>query len=190
MIDRAKLHSAVAIMIEAIGEDPSREGLKDTPRRVADMYEELFQGLGVEPESELNTVFEEGASHGELAVLRDISFHSICEHHFLPFFGRAHIAYAPDRKIAGASKLARALDAVARRPQLQERITARLADAIHNVLQPHRTGVVIEAEHLCMTMRGVKKEGSLIATSAFRGSFDANGSDKAELMAALYGRMP
>ena len=188
MIDHAKLRSAVAAIIEAIGEDPSREGLKDTPRRVADMYEELFQGLDTEPESELNTVFEEGASQGDLAVLKDIPFQSICEHHFLPFFGKAHIAYAPDRKIAGASKLARALDALTRRPQLQERITARLADAIQNVLQPHRTGVVIEAEHLCMTMRGVKKEGSLIATSAFRGAFDANGVDKAELMAALYGR--
>ena len=188
MIDHAKLRSAVAAIIEAIGEDPSREGLKDTPRRVADMYEELFQGLDTEPESELNTMFEEGASQGDLAVLKDIPFQSICEHHFLPFFGKAHIAYAPDRKIAGASKLARALDALTRRPQLQERITARLADAIQNVLQPHRTGVVIEAEHLCMTMRGVKKEGSLIATSAFRGAFDANGVDKAELMAALYGR--
>ena len=188
MIDRVKLRSAVAAIIEAIGEDPSREGLKDTPQRVADMYEELFQGLETEPESELNTVFEEGASQGDLAVLRDIPFQSICEHHFLPFFGKAHIAYAPNRKIAGASKLARALDALTRRPQLQERVTARLADAIQNVLQPHRTGVVIEAEHLCMTMRGVRKEGSLIATSAFRGSFDANGADKAELMAALYGR--
>ena len=190
MIDHAKLRSAVAAIIEAIGEDPYREGLRDTPRRVADMYEELFQGLDTEPESELNTVFEEGASQGDLAVLRDIPFQSICEHHFLPFFGRAHIAYAPDRKIAGASKLARALDALTRRPQLQERITARLADAIQNVLQPHRTGVIIEAQHLCMTMRGVKKEGSLIATSAFRGSFDSNGADKAELMAALYGRGP
>jgi len=185
MFDQDKMRSAVAEILEAIGEDPSREGLKDTPRRVAQMYEELFWGLEVEPESALDTIFEEDDPQDQMVVLRDVSFYSICEHHLLPFYGRAHIGYIPHGRIAGASKLARALEVVARRPQLQERITARLADAIQGVLKPDGTGVVIEAEHLCMTMRGVKKEGSVIVTSASRGAFAHGGISKGELMAAL-----
>lgn len=172
MIDQTKLRAAVASMLEAIGEDPGREGLADTPRRVAEMYAEFFEGLGQDPEEVLATGFEEG--HHEMVVISGVSFFSICEHHFLPFFGTADIGYVPRGRVAGASKLARALDIVARRPQMQERLTSQLADAITGALDPEGAGVVVSAEHLCMTLRGARKPGSRIVTSALRGSFRAD----------------
>ena len=172
MIDEAKLRAAVTSMIEAIGEDPGREGLADTPRRVAEMYAELFDGLGKDPEEVLATGFEEG--HHEMVVVAGVPFFSICEHHFLPFTGAADIGYIPSGRVAGASKLARALDIVARRPQLQERLTSRLADAITSALSPEGVGVVVSAEHLCMTLRGARKPGSRIVTSSMRGAFRAD----------------
>ena len=169
VIDETKLRAAVTSMIEAIGEDPGREGLADTPRRVAEMYAELFDGLGQDPEEVLATGFEEG--HHEMVVVAGVPFFSICEHHFLPFTGAADIGYIPSGRVAGASKLARALDIVARRPQLQERLTSRLADAIASALSPEGVGVVVSAEHLCMTLRGARKPGSRIVTSSMRGAF-------------------
>ena len=169
MIDESKLRAAVASMLEAIGEDPDREGLADTPRRVAEMYAEFFSGLDQDPEGVLATGFEEG--HHEMVVIAGVPFFSVCEHHFLPFFGTADIGYVPSGRVAGASKLARALDIVASRPQLQERLTAQLADAIASALQPEGVGVVVSAEHLCMTLRGARKPGSRIVTSSLRDSF-------------------
>lgn len=169
MIDEVKLRAAVASMLEAIGENPGREGLADTPRRVAEMYAEFFDGLGQDPADVLATGFEEG--HHEMVVIAGVPFFSICEHHFLPFFGVADIGYIPSGRVAGASKLARALDIVARRPQLQERLTGQLADAIAQALDPEGVGVVVSAEHLCMTLRGARKPGSRIVTSSLRGTF-------------------
>ena len=169
VIDEVKLRAAVASMLEAIGEDPGREGLADTPRRVAEMYAEFFEGLGQAPADVLATGFDEG--HHEMVVLFDVPFFSVCEHHFLPFFGTADIGYIPSGRVAGASKLARALDIVARRPQLQERLTGQLADAIAQALDPEGVGVVVSAEHLCMTLRGARKPGSRIVTSSLRGTF-------------------
>ena len=172
MIDEVKLRDAVASMLEAIGEDPGREGLADTPRRVAEMYAEFFSGIGQDPADVLATGFEEG--HHEMVVIAGVPFFSICEHHFLPFFGTADIGYVPRGRVAGASKLARALDIVARRPQMQERLTTQLVDAITSALSPEGAGVVISAEHLCMTLRGARKPGSRIVTSSLRGTFRAD----------------
>ena len=188
MVDQERIRSAVSDILKAIGEDPSREGIRDTPQRVARMYEELFWGIGLEPSSALDTVFEEEGAWDQAVVLRDVPFFAICEHHLLPFFGHAHMGYVPNAKIAGASKLARALELVARRPQVQERMTGQLADAIEQVLRPDGAAVVIEAEHLCMSMRGVKKEGSVIVTTATRGSFEKGGVSKGELLASLQRR--
>ena len=178
MIDEHKLRAAVASMLEAIGEDPGREGLADTPRRVAEMYAEFFDGLDQDPACVLATGFEEG--HREMVVISAVPFFSVCEHHFLPFFGTADIGYVPSGRVAGASKLARALDIVARRPQLQERLTAQLADAIVEALRTEGVGVVISAEHLCMTLRGARKPGSRIVTSSMRGSFRTDGAVRRE----------
>ncbi len=178
MIDESKLRAAVASMLEAIGEDPDREGLADTPRRVAEMYAEFFSGLDQDPADVLETGFEEG--HREMVVIAGVPFFSICEHHFLPFFGTADIGYVPSGRVAGASKLARALDIVARRPQMQERLTAQLADAISSTLQPEGVGVVVSAEHLCMTLRGARKPGSRIVTSSLRGTFRTDESVRRE----------
>ncbi len=155
-------------MLIALGEDPEREGLADTPRRVAEMYSELFSGLGKDPRAELSVSFDEG--HQEMIIARDIPFYSMCEHHLLPFFGVAHVGYVPnpEGKVVGISKLARVVDVVARRPQLQERMTRQIADAIYEALEPDGAAVVIEAEHLCMVMRGVRKPGTSIVTSAVR----------------------
>ena len=188
MVEGPSIQSAVAAILEAIGEDPSREGLRDTPRRVACMYAELFSGIGVDPRSALDTIFEEDGRNEGVVILRDVPFFSMCEHHLLPFFGRAHMGYIPDSKIAGASKLVRALEVVARQPQLQERMTNQLSDAIHDVLRPDGVGVVIEAEHLCMSMRGVKSGGSLIVTSSTRGAFNRRGICRAEFLDLLRGR--
>lgn len=153
----------------ALGENPGREGLAATPRRVACLYAELFAGIGIDPASAIDAVFE--SENADPVVLRDVPFYSMCEHHLLPFFGRAHLAYLPDGKIAGISKLARALDVAARRPQVQERLTGQVADAIYAALQPRGVAVELAAEHLCMAMRGIQKPGSRVVTTAVRGDF-------------------
>jgi GTP cyclohydrolase IA len=167
-MDKEKIERAVRMILEAIGEDPDREGLQETPARVADMYEELFAGLHRPYEQEL-TVFH-SANHDEMIIVKDIPIYSFCEHHLLPFFGKAHVAYIPSKeRITGLSKIARVVDMASRRPQVQERLTTQIADAIMRNLKPQGVLVVIEAEHLCMSMRGVKKPGSLSITSAMRG---------------------
>lgn len=168
-IDRERIKAAVVEIIKAVGEDPTREGLLETPRRIADLYTEIFSGLFIDPIDLLKTGFEE--SHSEMVVLKDIPFYSTCEHHFVPFHGQVHVGYIPNGRVVGVSKLARLVEAVARRPQLQERITAMVADALMEGLTPGGAGVVVEAEHLCMTMRGIKKSGSKMVTSAMRGVF-------------------
>lgn len=184
--DLDKLQRAVRMILEAVGEDPDRPGLKDTPRRVAEAYRELFAGLHRDPGDELNTFFE--VEHDEMVVVRDIPFYSICEHHLLPFMGRAHVAYIPrGGRITGLSKLARAVDVAARRPQVQERLTGEIADAIVARLDPRGVVVVMEAEHLCMTMRGIKKPGSITVTSAVRGIFKEDARTRAEAFAILRG---
>ena len=185
MIDQAKIQQAVALIIEAIGEDPKREGLVNTPQRVAEMYAELFSGLGRDPKEELATGFEEG--HREMVVVKDIPFYSLCEHHLLPFYGLAHVGYIPNvnGRVVGASKLARVVEIVARRPQIQERMTTQIAEAIVEALNPDGVGVVIEAEHLCMTMRGIKKPGSNIVTSANRGAFRRGAATRAEFLSLI-----
>ena len=188
MIDQNIIRNAVTSILSAIGEDVNREGLVKTPDRVARMYAELFSGIGVDPRSALDTIFEDEDQSGETVTLRDMPFFSVCEHHLLPFHGYAHVGYIPDGKIVGASKLARALEVVARRPQLQERMGTQLASAIHDVLTPAGTAVVIEAEHLCMSMRGVKKQGARIVTTATRGSFANTGISKGEFLALLHRR--
>jgi GTP cyclohydrolase I len=167
-MDKEKIKKAVRMILEAIGEDPDREGLKETPARVADMYEEVFAGLYRSYEEEL-TVFH-SANHDEMIIVKDIPIYSFCEHHMLPFFGKAHVAYVPSKeRITGLSKIARVVDMASRRPQVQERLTTQIADAIMRNLKPQGVLVVIEAEHLCMSMRGIKKPGSLSITSAMRG---------------------
>lgn len=185
MIDEKKIADAVLALIQAIGENPLREGLSGTPQRVAQMYCELFQGLAMDPKEELRVGFEEG--HHEMVIFKDIPFYSMCEHHLLPFFGVAHLGYIPNAKgrVVGASKLARVVDILARRPQLQERLTTQIADTILEVLQPEGVGVVLEAEHLCMTMRGIKKPGSNVITSATRGLFRTRAVTRAEFLSLL-----
>lgn len=167
-IDLEKIEKAVRMILEAIGEDPQREGLVDTPRRVARMCEEVFGGLGKTPGEDLQVFHTQ--NHDEMIIVKDIPLYSICEHHLLPFFGKAHVAYIPSKaRITGLSKLARVVDTVARRPQLQERLTTDIAETIMKIVQPKGVLVVVEAEHMCMTMRGVKKPGSCAVTSAMRG---------------------
>ncbi len=168
-IDKKKIESAVRTILQAIGEDPDREGLKETPERVARMYEELTAGYGEDGSAQLAKVFEESGS--ELVIERDIAFSSMCEHHLMPFFGKVHIAYVPNGKVVGLSKLARVVDIYARRLQLQERMGAQIADEIFKDLKPKGVLVVIEAEHTCMTARGVKKIGSKTVSFAKRGDF-------------------
>ena len=179
-MDRQRIMEAMQMILEAIGEDPQREGLRDTPRRVADMYEEIFAGLNEEPSEHLSVGFEE--QHKEMIVLRDIPFHSVCEHHILPFVGKAHVGYIPAGRIVGLSKLARVVEGFARRPQLQERLTSQIANAIDDSLKPRGVGVVIEAQHFCMIMRGIKKPGSTMVTSAMRGLFRSNPPTRAEFL--------
>lgn len=184
--DHKKIEQAVVMILEAIGEDPSREGLLDTPKRVAKMYEEVFQGMNEDPAEHFQTVF--GEDHEELVLVKDIPFYSMCEHHLVPFFGKAHVAYIPrGGKVTGLSKLARAVEAVARRPQLQERITSTVADTLLESLNPYGVIVVVEAEHMCMTMRGVKKPGSKTVTSAVRGVFATDAAARAEVFALIKG---
>ncbi len=184
-IDLARIERAIREVIEAVGEDPGREGLRETPVRVARMYAELFEGLHSDPREYLRVGFEAG--HDEMVILRDIPFYSVCEHHFMPFHGVAAIGYIPDGRVVGLSKLARLLDGYARRPQLQERLTGQVADALMETLQPDGVAVVIEAEHLCMTQRGVKKPGSRMVTSATRGQFRQNQVTRAEFLSLVRG---
>jgi GTP cyclohydrolase I len=181
--DLATIRKAVREIIRAVGEDPTREGLRDTPRRVADMYAEVFSGLLQDPADVLRVGFEEG--HQELVLVKDIPFYSMCEHHFLPFHGVAHVGYIPNGRVVGLSKLARALEILARRPQLQERMTSQLADAIMTTLEPAGVAVVVKADHLCITMRGIRKPGSLTVTSAMRGVFQRSAPTRAEFMSLI-----
>jgi GTP cyclohydrolase IA len=184
-VDAARLEKAVREILFAIGEDPDRDGLLRTPRRVAEMYSEIFRGLHEDPSQHLIVTFE--ADHDEMVLVRDIALYSMCEHHLAPFHGRAHVAYIPgdDGRITGLSKLARLVDGFAKRPQVQERLTTQIADAMVEVLQPRGAFVMIEAEHLCMSMRGVRKPGTLTLTSAVRGLFKDNAATRAEVMALI-----
>ena len=184
-VDKKRIEHAVREILYAIGEDPDRDGLVRTPKRIAEMYEEIFSGLRDDPSRHLTVTFE--ADHDEMVMVRDIPLASFCEHHLVPFTGRAHVAYIPgdDGRITGLSKLARLVDGFARRPQVQERLTSQIADALQDVLNPRGVFVVIEAEHLCMSMRGVKKPGSLTVTSAVRGLFKSNPATRAEAMSLI-----
>jgi len=182
-VDSPRIKSAVRDIIKSIGEDPKREGLTDTPRRIAEMYEELFAGLKLDPKKELEVGFDEG--HQEMVVLKDIPFYSMCEHHFLPFYGIAAVGYLPNGRVVGLSKLARVVEILARRPQLQERLTSQIADTIDEAIKPTGVGVVIKAEHLCMTMRGIKKPGSNMVTSAVRGRFKQSQVTRAEFLSLI-----
>ena len=184
--DDQALQEAIRTMIRAVGEDPDREGLRETPRRIAQMYAELFEGLHMDPVEVLSVGFEEG--HDEMVILKDIPFYSMCEHHFLPFHGEAHVGYMPNGRIVGLSKIARAVDIFARRPQVQERLTTQIAECIEDVLGANGVGVVIEAEHLCMTARGVRKPGSRMVTSAMRGSFRSNAKTREEFLQLIRNR--
>ena len=188
MVDQDKIKLAMASIIEAIGEDPLREGIKHTPRRVAEMYAELFSGLDADPKKELVVDFEEG--YEEMVILKDIPFYSMCEHHLLPFYGIAHVGYIPGAggRVVGISKLARVVEIVARRPQLQERMTQQIADAIFEALQPKGVAVVIQAEHLCMVMRGIKKPGASVITSALRGNFRSKVATRSEFLSLIQGK--
>ena len=183
MIDQDKIKQAVHEILVSIGEDPSREGIRETPRRIAEMYAEVFRGITEDPREVLSVGFEEG--HHEMVILKDIPFYSMCEHHLLPFYGMAHIGYIPKGRVVGASKLGRVVEILAKRPQLQERLTTQIADTIVEALQPQGVAVVIEAEHMCMTMRGVKKPGSNIVTSAMRGSFRTRAVTRAEFLSLI-----
>jgi GTP cyclohydrolase IA len=184
-VDLARIEDAVRQILAAIGEDPEREGLRETPARVARMYAELFAGLGDDPGTHLRKCFTQ--KYDEIVLVKDIDFHSMCEHHLLPFFGKAHIAYLPNGKIVGLSKLARVVEVMSRRPQVQERMTEDIADLVMDELDPKGVAVVLEASHSCMTIRGIRKPGSLCTTSAMRGSFRTNESTRIELMSLIYG---
>src|SRR5947209_7410269 len=183
-IDIPRIEKAVREILIAVGENPDREGLLRTPNRVARAYAELMAGLQDDPKRHLKTVFTE--RYDEVVLLRDIEFHSLCEHHLLPFTGRAHVAYLPDGKVVGLSKLARLVDGYARRPQVQERLTTQIADALMEELNPAGAACVIEATHTCMTIRGVEKPGSVMVTSALRGIFKENPSSRNEILTLMY----
>ncbi len=183
-VDKARIENAVREILIAVGDDPEREGLKDTPARVARMYEEVFQGMRRDPREVLKTVFTE--KYEEMVILRDITFNSMCEHHLMPFEGKAHIAYLPNGKVVGLSKLARVVDVFAQRPQVQERLTTQIADILMHELSAQGAAVVIEAVHTCMTCRGVKKPGSVMVTSAVRGVCKTSPATRAEALALLH----
>ncbi len=185
-VDGPRIERAVREILLAVGEDPDREGLRKTPHRVARAYAELMAGLRTEPREHLRTVFYERCD--EVVLLRDIQFHSLCEHHLLPFVGRAHVAYLPDGKVVGLSKLARLVDGFARRPQVQERLTSQVADALMAELSPKGAACVIEASHTCMTIRGVHKPGSTMVTSALRGLFKKDARTRGEVLSLIHGR--
>lgn len=183
-MDRKKIKRAVRDILEAIGEKPSRKDLLETPARVAEMYEEIFAGINQDPRKELEVILDQ--KHNEIVLLKGIPLYSVCEHHLLPFVGRAHIAYIPKQgRVTGLSKLARVVDILAKRPQVQERLTTQIAEIIMTKLKPQGCMVVIEAEHMCMSMRGVKKPGTLTVTSAVRGIFQENEKTRAEALALM-----
>jgi GTP cyclohydrolase I len=188
VVDQPRVEALVRELLEAIGEDPTRPGLVETPRRVADMYVELFEGHDVDPGEHLRVTFEAG--HDEMVMVRDISFTSLCEHHLVPFVGFAHLAYLPgaEGKITGLSKLARLVEGYARRLQVQERMTTEIVEAMERELRPRGSIVVIEAEHFCMSMRGVKKPGATTVTSAVRGSFRTDAASRAEALEFIHQR--
>ena len=184
-VDAKKIEEGVRLILEGIGEDPEREGLLETPAREARMYEEVFAGLTEDPARHFETTFDE--HHEEMVLVRDIPFYSMCEHHLVPFFGKAHVAYIPaaDGRVCGLSKLARLVEAFARRPQVQERLTTQIADTLIEQLDPQGVIVVMEAEHMCMSMRGVKKPGSKTITSAVRGAFEKSQATRAEALSLI-----
>jgi len=184
-VDGPRIERAVREILSAIGEDPDREGLRDTPARVARMYDELFGGLHEDPRSHVRKFFQEKCD--EVILVRDISFNSMCEHHMLPFMGTAHVAYLPRDRVVGLSKLARVVEGIARRPQVQERMTEQIADLLEEELQAKGVAVVIEAVHTCMTIRGIRKPGAICVTSAMKGCFRNKASTRAELMTLIYG---
>ncbi|WP_437228368.1 GTP cyclohydrolase I FolE [Planctomicrobium sp. SH661] len=185
-VDQPRIERAVREILAAIGEDPDRNGLLETPGRVARMYAELFSGLHSDPARHLKKTFEE--TYDELVLIRDISFNSMCEHHLLPFIGTAHVGYIPKGSVVGISKLARIVEEISHRPQVQERMTEQVADLLVSELDPKGVIVVIEAEHSCMTIRGIRKPGALTVTSAVRGLFKKNDSSRAEAMSLIYGK--
>ncbi len=185
-VDLERIQRAMREIIEAVGEDPARDGLLGTPERVARMYAELFEGLRTDPEALLSVGFD--VAHDEMVILKDIPFYSVCEHHFMPFHGVAAVGYIPDGRVVGLSKLARLVDAYARRPQMQEQLTGQIADTLMEALAPDGVAVVIEAEHLCMTARGAKKPGSRMVTSATRGAFRKNEVTRAEFLSLVRSR--
>lgn len=186
-VDLDRIERAVREILEAIGEDPGRDGLLETPRRVARMYQEIFSGISEDPGEHLSVVFE--ADHDEMVMVKDIPVYSVCEHHLVPWFGAAHVAYIPndDGRITGLSKLARLVDGFSRRPQVQERLTTQVADCIEAVLAPRGVLVVVEAEHLCMSMRGVRKPGATTVTSAVRGLMRDSAAARSEAMSFIHG---
>jgi len=184
-MDHEKLVRAARMILEAIGENPDREGLQKTPERIARMYEEVFSGIGQDPAECIRTVFTE--KYDEIVLAKDITFASMCEHHLLPFMGRAHVAYMPSGKVLGISKLARAVDMLSRRPQVQERLTNEIADLIEALAAPRGVAVILEATHTCMTIRGVKKPGSIMVTSAMKGLFRDRLATRGELMNLIRG---
>jgi len=183
-MDHARIEQAVRDILSAVGEDPNREGLRDTPGRVARMYEELFSGLTLDPGRHLDTSFTE--CYDELVVLRDIPFNSMCEHHLMPFEGKAHVGYLPDGRVVGISKLARVVEDFARRPQVQERLTSQIADLLMQRLEARGVAVVLEATHTCMTCRGIRKAGSIMVTSAVRGTCRSDARTRSEVMSLLH----
>ena len=187
-MDTAKIEAGVRMILEGVGENPDREGLKETPARVARMYEEVFAGLTEDPAVHFATTFDEHCS--EMVLVRDIYFYSMCEHHLVPFFGKAHIAYIPaaDGRVCGLSKLARLVEVYAKRPQVQERLTSQIADTLVEQLNPQGVVVVLEAEHMCMSMRGVKKAGAKTTTSAVRGAFERSQATRAEALSLIFAR--
>lgn len=188
-MDKKRIENAVREILHAIGEDPDREGLLGTPDRIARMYEEIFSGMNEDPQKHLEVFFQE-EKHEELVIVKDIAFYSVCEHHLVPFFGVAHVGYIPKNgKLTGLSKLARVVDTIAKRPQLQERLTSTIADTIQEKLEPYGVIVVVEAEHMCMTMRGIKKPGSKTVSSAVRGIFKHDAKSRAEAITLIeFGR--
>jgi len=183
-MDKKKIEKAIKDILEAIGENPKKKDLLDTPKRVAEMYEEIFAGVNQDPEEELEVVLDQ--KHNEIVLLKDIPLYSVCEHHLLPFIGKAHVAYIPKKgRVTGLSKIARVVDILSRRPQVQERLTTQIADIIMSKLKPLGVMVVIEAEHLCMSMRGVKKPGTMTVTSAVRGIFKENQKTRSETLALI-----
>ncbi len=183
-VDTERIAKAVREILIAVGEDPDREGLRETPRRVARMYGELFAGLGLDPARHLTTKFAE--TYDEMVILRDIPFNSVCEHHLMPFEGKAHVAYLPAGRVVGISKLARVVDEYAHRPQVQERLTCDVADVLMSTIEPKGVAVVVEAIHTCLTCRGIKKAGSLMVTSAVRGRCRSDARTRSEVMALLH----